>query len=252
MSDESFLSGSEYKSGRFAVLTNANFTDWLDLAEDVLLSKGLCRYASGDVAEPTDSDGEIAFQKEDARAMAFLKSAAGTEQRPHLLGIKSSKNVLDKLRAVHQVSQQGRVQTLLSQFHGFKARGSIDLSASRLTQLPLETAAASPGEKPTDASKKSVLIQGLSKEYQSTVFALKAAGLSTMSFDNVVQRLKEVELALSNKKDDEDMARCANGNSSRTGTRKANAARNAQEKDFSQSLEFETVIAIPSDGLVGV
>jgi hypothetical protein len=44
--------------------------------------------------------------------------------------------------------------------------------------------------------KKAVLIQSLTKDYQSTVFALKAAGLSTMSFDAVVQRLKEVELAL--------------------------------------------------------
>jgi hypothetical protein len=33
--------GAEYKAGRFPVLTNANFIEWLDLAEDVLLSKGL-------------------------------------------------------------------------------------------------------------------------------------------------------------------------------------------------------------------
>src|ERR1700759_2724998 len=106
--------GAEYKTGRFPVLTSANFTEWLDLAEDVLLSKGLWRYALGDAPEPTDPDRKIAFQKEDAKAVAFLKSAAGSEQRAHLLGIKSSKNVLEKLKAVNQVSQQERVQTLLS------------------------------------------------------------------------------------------------------------------------------------------
>ena len=188
--------GAEYKTGRFPVLTSANFIEWLDLAEDVLLSKGLWRYASGDAPEPTDPAGKTAFQKEDAKAVAFLKSAAGSEQRAHLLGIKSSKEVLDKLKAVNQVSQQERVQTLLSQFHGFRALDTIDLGASRLTQLQHEIASADPEERPSDTSKKAVLIQSLSSEYQSTVFALKAAGLSKMSFDDVVQRLKEVETSL--------------------------------------------------------
>jgi hypothetical protein len=125
-----------------------------------------------------------------------LKSAAGSEQRAHLLGIKSSKSVLNKLKAVNQVSQQERVQTLLSQFHGFKALDTIDLSASRLTQLQHEIALADPEEKPSNTSKKAVLVQSLSEAYQSTVFALKAAGLSKMSFDDVVQRLKEIETSL--------------------------------------------------------
>ncbi|KAF4547063.1 Ankyrin repeat-containing protein 17 [Elsinoe fawcettii] len=159
MSDESFLPGSDQKTGRFLVLTASNFVEWLDLAEDVLLSKGLWKYAFGDATELNHPGGKIAFQKEDAKAVAFLKSAAGTEQRAHLLGIKSSKAVLDKLKAVHQVSQQERVQTLLPWFHGFKAQGTIDLSASRLTQLQLEIAAAAAEEKPTDTSKKSVLVQ---------------------------------------------------------------------------------------------
>jgi hypothetical protein len=33
-------------------------------------------------------------------------------------------------------------------------------------------------------------------EYQSTVFALKAAGVSKISFDNMIQRLKETEISL--------------------------------------------------------
>ena len=101
MSNESLLSRSVYKAGSFPVLTASNFVEWLDLAEDVLLSKGLWGYVSGDETPPTDPSGRTAFQREDAKAVAFLKSAAGTEQRAHLLGIKSGKDVLDKLKAVH-------------------------------------------------------------------------------------------------------------------------------------------------------
>lgn len=73
--------------------------------------------------------------------------------------------MLDKLKAVNQVSQQERVQRLLSKFHGFKALGTIDLSASRLTQLQVEIAAAEPEEKLSDTSKKAVLIQSLTEGY---------------------------------------------------------------------------------------
>ena len=210
MSDE-FQLGAEHKTGRFPVLTNANFIEWLDLAEDVLLSKGLWGYVSGDIAQPTEPEKKTAFQKEDAKAVAFLKAVAGREQRAHLIGMKSSKAVLDKLKAVNQVSQQERVQSLLSQFHGFEASSTIDLTASRLTQLQHEIAAADPEERPSDTLKKAVLIQSLPKDYQSTVFALKAAGLSTMSFDAVVQRLKEVELALGDRNELDDLARAATG-----------------------------------------
>lgn len=190
------LSGLGIKTGSFPVLDSSNFVEWLDLVETVLLSRGLWDFASGDTKRPSESDKAKEFEKEDAKATAFLKMAAGKEQRAHLLGMTSSKAVLDKLRAVHQVSQQERVQRLLSQFHTFKARDNIDLSASRLTQLQLEIAAADPAEKPSDTVKKTVLLHSLPGEYQSTVFALKAAGLSKTSFDDVVQRLKEVEGAL--------------------------------------------------------
>jgi hypothetical protein len=213
MSDE--LSGFGIKTGSFPVLDSSNFTEWLDLVETVLLSRGLWEYACGDTKRPSDPDKVKEFEKEDAKATAFLKMAAGREQRAHLLGMTSSKAVLDKLRAVHQVSQQERVHTLLSQFHTFKARDSIDLSASRLTQLQLEIVAADPAEKPSDTVKKTVLLHSLPEEYQSTVFALKAAGLSKTSFDDVVQRLKEVETALKSHEDpgtDGNLARVARRN----------------------------------------
>jgi hypothetical protein len=39
---------------------------------------------------------------------------------------------------------------------------------------------------PSDTTKKMILIQSLPVEYQSIVFALKAAGVSKISFDDMV------------------------------------------------------------------
>jgi len=44
--------------------------------------------------------------------------------------------------------------------------------------------------------KKRVLIRSLLLGYQSTIFALKAAGLLKITFDDIVQRLKETEVGL--------------------------------------------------------
>jgi hypothetical protein len=207
MSD--YASLIDLKSGKFPVLTSSNFTEWLDLAQTVLISRGLWEYATGDITEDSEPD-EKSFRREDAKAVAFLKLAAGSEQRAHLLGLTSSKAVLDKLKSVHQVSQLERVQALLSEFHMFKVQDTIDISASKLTQLQLQIAAADQTERPSDSIKKTVLLHGLPDEYQSAVFALKAAGLARITFDDMVQRLREVETAMKRQTDpDQDAARYA-------------------------------------------
>ena len=212
MSDDA--STIDLKSGKFPVLTDSNFTDWLDLAQTVLTSRGLWEYATGEISEDSEIDAKL-FRREDAKAVAFLKLAAGREQRAHLLGLTSSNQVLEKLKSVHQVSQLERVQALLSDFHTFKVQdSSIDISASKLTQLQLEIAAADQTERPSDAIKKTVLLHGLPEQYQSTVFALKASGLSRITFDDTVQRLKEVEAAMKSHRDsDENLARYSSSNS---------------------------------------
>ncbi|KYG42192.1 hypothetical protein M433DRAFT_428677 [Acidomyces richmondensis BFW] len=59
--------------------------------------------------------------------------------------------------------------------------------------------------------KKSVLIRSLPLEYQSTIFVLKAAGLSKITFDDMVQRLKETEVGLKGQElpQDENLVRVA-------------------------------------------
>lgn len=210
MSDDA--SPIDLGSGKFPILTSSNFTEWLDLAQTVLISRGLWEYTTGEIVEGSDIEDKRSFRREDAKAVAFLKLAAGREQRAHLLGLTSSKDVLEKLKSVHQVSQLERVQTLLSEFHTFKAQDneSIDISASKLTQLQSQIAAADQTERPSDSIKKTVLLHSLPDEYQSAVFALKAAGLARITFDDMVQRLREVETAMKGQTDsDQDQARYA-------------------------------------------
>jgi len=60
--------------------------------------------------------------------------------------------------------------------------------------------------------KKSVLIRSLPLGYQSAIFALKAAGLlKIITFDDMVQRLKETEVGLKGQElpQDENLVRVA-------------------------------------------
>jgi len=58
--------------------------------------------------------------------------------------------------------------------------------------LQQEIAVIDKNETPSDAMKQRVLIQSLLSGYQSTIFVLKAAGLSKITFDDMLQHLKEV------------------------------------------------------------
>ena len=88
--------------------------------------------------------------------------------------------------------------------------------------LQQEIAAINESEKPSDSIKKTVLLRSLPTEYQSIVFALKAAGLSKITFDDMVQRPKETETGLKglDLSQGENMARAAR--------RRHDSARNAQ------------------------
>jgi protein involved in sex pheromone biosynthesis len=63
---------------------------------------------------------------------------------------------------------------------------SIDTTASKLMQLQTEIMLLSKEERSSESIKKIVLLKALSKEYYSMVFALKAASLLTMSFNDII------------------------------------------------------------------
>jgi hypothetical protein len=71
---------SGFKIGRVPALDGANFVEWLDLVKIVLLLKGLWEYASSDIPKPLTPERAREFEREDAKAAAYLKIAAGRQQ----------------------------------------------------------------------------------------------------------------------------------------------------------------------------
>jgi len=104
----------DIKIERFPILTKDNYREWLDLIEDVLTSKGLWKYAIGSVEELKDCSKKEDHLKNDAKAVAFLKQAAGRDNRVHLIGIRRLKDILEKLKALNDGPIEERVQFLLS------------------------------------------------------------------------------------------------------------------------------------------
>ncbi|KYG39728.1 hypothetical protein M433DRAFT_161341 [Acidomyces richmondensis BFW] len=102
----------DIKTERFPILTKDNYREWIDLVEDALTSKGLWKYAIGSIEEFEDSSEKEDYLRNDAKA-----------------------DILEKLKALNNGPIKERVQFLLSQFYGFKGLLTVDLSASRLTQL---------------------------------------------------------------------------------------------------------------------
>jgi len=92
------VSIDDIKIERFPILTKDNYRKWLDLVEDVLTSKGLWKYAIGSVGELEDGSKKEDHLKNDAKAVAFLKQAAGRDNRVHLIGIRRSKDILMEVK----------------------------------------------------------------------------------------------------------------------------------------------------------
>lgn len=178
-----------YKSEniRLPILDSTNWVEWIDSLEDVLRGKKLWKFATGEVAITEKNEDQ------DSRALAIVKSAVDREQRSFLLGIRTTQGAIEKLRSVHERPGFDRVRQLQMEFYGMTFQANVHYTASRLTHLQLEIAAANEEEKPTDSTKTAILIRCLPGSFESSIFALKAAGLGTMSFDDVVQRMTDVE-----------------------------------------------------------
>ena len=88
------------------------------MLQDVLEGKALWEYV--EVSASDLEEDEKTQKKNSARALAIIKSTINEEQRTHLLGLRLPKQALDKLRTIHQVPSEERVQRLLSEFHKFQ------------------------------------------------------------------------------------------------------------------------------------
>lgn len=192
-------------------LSKTTWIEWIDFIESYFRSRGLWALVNGEEETPIDEKEGREREKRQFVALSFIKSAVGAEQRQHLIGIQDAAEALIKLRAVNEVETAEQVQSLLLKFFNFKALDSIDLTASRLTQIQMEIGAASLEDRPSDTVKKTILINCLRPQYITAIYALKVAGLSALSYDNVVSRLKEVEIDSGKQRprNTEDLARIA-------------------------------------------
>ena len=98
------------------------------MLQDVLEGKSLWEYV--EVSASDLEEDEKTQKKNSARALAIIKSTTNKEQRTYLLGLRSPKEALNKLRTIHQVPSKERVRRLLSEFYEFQWAGALDTSAS--------------------------------------------------------------------------------------------------------------------------
>jgi hypothetical protein len=194
-------------SSRVPELNKNNWLEWSDLLNDILESKDLLEVTESAILEGASDSAKTEYKKKDAKARALIKTAVGPAYRVHVLGITTASECLNKLKAVCQTTSEERVQTLLTEFFGLRYKTSIDTTATKLTTIQNQVKALSKDEAPSDSIKKTILLKSLGEEYKSTVFALKASGISKLSFDDIVNRLKETEYGL--EESEEVLARAA-------------------------------------------
>ncbi|KYG42352.1 hypothetical protein M433DRAFT_157992, partial [Acidomyces richmondensis BFW] len=85
------------------------------------------KYTIGSIEEFEDSSEKEDYLRNDAKAVIFLKQAVGRDNRVYLIGIRRSKDILEKLKALNDGPIEERVQFLLSQFFSTDLKGSQQL-----------------------------------------------------------------------------------------------------------------------------
>ncbi|RKF80135.1 hypothetical protein GcM3_048032, partial [Golovinomyces cichoracearum] len=73
-------------------LTHSNYVEWRDVIEDYLESQGWGEYINKDIPKNATED----VRTKSAKIAVVLKTAAGS-QRAYLLGLRSPKEILQKL-----------------------------------------------------------------------------------------------------------------------------------------------------------
>ncbi|KAI0994697.1 hypothetical protein K3495_g13484 [Podosphaera aphanis] len=170
-------------------LTHSNYVEWRDVIDDYLDSQGWGNFIKKEL--PADSKDEL--KAKSAKIAVVLKAAAGS-QRAYLLGLKSPKEILAKL----------------DEFNGSPSRAKrVDDVAASLSQLQAQTGNISLEDKPTELSKKDVLLRCYGQKYQTMVQTLRIVA-SDYSFAQVVEKLWQAEFEGKDNKD--EAALFVNGN----------------------------------------
>ena len=168
-------------------LTHSNYVEWRDIISDYLDSQGWGKFVKEEL--PAGATDEL--KAKSAKIAVVLKTAAGN-QRTYLLGLKSPKEILAKLDEVNGGSSRGTVSTFQYQFSSPDPTRRVDDVAASLSQLQAQISNISPEDKPTELSKKDVLLRCFNQKYQTTVETLRIVA-SDYSFAQVVEKLRQAE-----------------------------------------------------------
>lgn len=168
-------------------LSQSNYIEWRDVIDDYIESQGWGSFVKKDIsADATDEQRAKA-----AKIAVVLKTAAGS-QRTYLLGLRTPKQILEKLEEVNGGSSKGTLSSLQQQFSSPDSKRKVDDVAALLSQLQAQIGGISIEDKPTELSKKDVLLRCYQDKYPTTIETLRIVA-SDYTFAQVVEKLRQAE-----------------------------------------------------------
>ncbi|POS84578.1 hypothetical protein EPUL_005025, partial [Erysiphe pulchra] len=168
-------------------LTRFNYIEWRDIIDDYLDSQNWTKYIKEGI--PADANDEL--KAKSSKISVVLKAAAGS-QRTHLLGLRTPKEILVKLEEVNGGSSKGSLSSLQRQFSSPDPNKSVDDVAASLSQLQAQIGGISSEDKPTELSKKDILLRCYQEKYRTTVETLRIVA-GNYTFAQIVERLRQAE-----------------------------------------------------------
>ena len=173
-------------------LSQTNYVEWRDVVDDYLDSQNWLKYSKDGL--PTDANETL--RSKSAKIAVVLKSAAGS-QRTYLLGLRTPKDILSKLEEINGGSSRGTLASLQREFSTPDSRKKVDEVAALLSQLQAQIGGLSIEDKPTELSKKDILLRCYQEKYRTTVETLRIVA-TDYSFAQIVERLRQVEFEAKN------------------------------------------------------
>ncbi|RKF65146.1 hypothetical protein GcM3_125028, partial [Golovinomyces cichoracearum] len=174
-------------------LSQSNYIEWRDVVDDYLDSQNWVKYSVEGL--PTNANDDL--RAKSARIAVVLKTVAGT-QRTYLLGLRTPKDILAKLEEVNGGSSKGTLSSLQRQFSSPDSTNKVDDVAALLSQLQAQIGGISSEDKPTELSKKDVLLRCYQEKYRTTVETLRIVA-SDYTFAQIVERLRQAEFEVNDK-----------------------------------------------------
>jgi hypothetical protein len=144
-----------------------NFTLWKDMLDTALTAKGLLGYTDGTIPRPTVENQVSEWLKKDAEAKLYIKISVSDPYKPLLLGCNTSKDAIDKLSQVYNITSEIAKQTLWQKFfeHSMIPRQSMASYLASIELLAKQLRDA--GETVSDTCLTTQVLRSLPDKYRS-------------------------------------------------------------------------------------